>query len=60
VLRAGSGRSRGARIVGLTAAAGPEFEARCRAAGMDAYVTKPVTRAALATLLAEAQASLAR
>jgi signal transduction histidine kinase/CheY-like chemotaxis protein len=60
VLRAGAGPSRGARIVGLTAAAGPEFEARCRAAGMDAYVTKPVTRAALATLLAEAQASLAR
>ena len=53
-LRAGQGPSRAARIVGLTAAAGPEFEAECRAAGMDDYVTKPVTRAVIAAQLAKA------
>jgi signal transduction histidine kinase/DNA-binding response OmpR family regulator len=58
-LRAGSSPNRAARIVGLTAAAGPEFEAQCRAAGMDAYATKPVTRAALAALLTEAKARMA-
>jgi CheY-like chemotaxis protein len=52
VLRAGNGPNRATRIVGLTAAAGPEFEAMCREAGMDAYVTKPVTRSVIRGLLA--------
>jgi CheY-like chemotaxis protein len=50
-IRGGQGPNRTARIVGLTAAAGAEFEAQCRAAGMDGYVTKPVTRASLLALL---------
>jgi CheY-like chemotaxis protein len=52
-LRGGGGRNRATRIVGLTAAAGAEFEAMCLEAGMDAYVTKPVTRASLAGVLAQ-------
>lgn len=52
-LRAGQGPSHAARIVGLTAAAGAEFEAECRAAGMDDYVTKPVTRAVITAQLAK-------
>jgi signal transduction histidine kinase/DNA-binding response OmpR family regulator len=56
-LRAGDGPNRTARIVGLTAAAGPEFEAMCRDAGMDGYVTKPVTRRALSALLAPCAAT---
>ena len=55
-IRAGDGPNRATRIIGLTAAAGHEFEAACREAGMDGYVTKPVTRAGLAALLAEARA----
>jgi CheY-like chemotaxis protein len=39
--------NRRTRIIGLTAAAGPVFEAQCRAAGMDDYLSKPVQRAAL-------------
>jgi CheY-like chemotaxis protein len=31
------------RIIALTAAVGPEFEAMCREAGMDEYLTKPTT-----------------
>jgi signal transduction histidine kinase/DNA-binding response OmpR family regulator len=54
-LRAGMGPNRAARIVGLTAAAGPEFEAECRSAGMDGYVTKPVTRSSIAALLSDAR-----
>jgi signal transduction histidine kinase/DNA-binding response OmpR family regulator len=54
-LRGGDGPNRGTRIVGLTAAADAEFEAACRAAGMDGYVTKPVTRAGLERLLSEAR-----
>jgi signal transduction histidine kinase/DNA-binding response OmpR family regulator len=50
-LRAGGGPNHATRIIGLTAATGPEFEAKCRAAGMDGYVTKPVTRRTLADLL---------
>jgi signal transduction histidine kinase/DNA-binding response OmpR family regulator len=53
-LRGDGGPNRATRIVGLTAAAGPEFEAMCLEAGMDAYVTKPVTRASLAGVLAQA------
>jgi CheY-like chemotaxis protein len=54
-IRAGSGPNRATRIVGLTAAAGPEFERQCREAGMDDYVTKPVTRASLLAVLATTQ-----
>jgi CheY-like chemotaxis protein len=50
-IRGGEGPNRRTRIVGLTAAAGPEFEALCREAGMDGYVTKPVARATLVGLL---------
>lgn len=43
-IRATAGPNRRTRIIGLTAAAGPEYEAQCRAAGMDDYLTKPVRR----------------
>ena len=46
-IRAGDGPNRATRIIGLTAAAGPVFEAQCRAAGMDDYLSKPVQRAVL-------------
>ena len=45
------------RIVGLTAAVGPEFERECIDAGMDGYLGKPVSRAALVRALAEAAAT---
>jgi signal transduction histidine kinase/DNA-binding response OmpR family regulator len=42
-------RTAGSRlhIIGLTAAVGPEFEAACLAAGMNAYLGKPVAREVL-------------
>ncbi len=46
-IRATPGPNRRTRIIGLTAAVGPVFEAQCRAAGMDDYLGKPVQRAAL-------------
>ncbi|MDB5413874.1 MAG: Signal transduction histidine kinase [Rubritepida sp.] len=46
-IRGTTGPNRRTRIVGLTAAVGPVFEAQCRAAGMDDYLGKPVQRAAL-------------
>ena len=46
-LRAEEGPNRATRVVGLTAAAGLEFERRCLEAGMDAYLTKPIQRATL-------------
>lgn len=39
-----AGLNRETRIVGLTAAVGPEFERQCREAGMDDYLSKPVQR----------------
>ena len=36
--------NRDTRIVGLTAAVGPEFERQCREAGMNDYLSKPVQR----------------
>jgi CheY-like chemotaxis protein len=38
------GPNRHTRIIGLTAAAGPEFERQCREAGMNDYLSKPVQR----------------
>ncbi|HZH45666.1 MAG TPA: response regulator, partial [Roseococcus sp.] len=46
-IRRGLGPNRRTRIIGLTAAVGPDFEAQCRAAGMDDYLGKPVQRAVL-------------
>jgi CheY-like chemotaxis protein len=42
-----AGLNRRTRIVGLTAAVGPEFERQCREAGMDDYLSKPVQRGQL-------------
>jgi signal transduction histidine kinase/DNA-binding response OmpR family regulator len=47
------------RIVGLTAAAGADFEQECRAAGMDAYLSKPVPRDVLLRTLASSLRSAA-
>ena len=46
-IRGAPGPNRRSRIIGLTAAVGPEFEAQCRQAGMDDYLAKPIQRAAL-------------
>lgn len=43
-IRGQPGPNRGAHIIGLTAAVGPEFERQCREAGMDDYLGKPVQR----------------
>lgn len=43
-IRAQAGPNRQTRIIGLTAAVGPEFERQCREAGMDDYLGKPVQR----------------
>jgi signal transduction histidine kinase/DNA-binding response OmpR family regulator len=50
-LRAEAGPNRSTRIIGLTAAVGPEFERRCREAGMDDYLSKPVVRDAIMAAL---------
>jgi CheY-like chemotaxis protein len=42
------------RIIGLTAAGGPDFERECRLAGMDDYLTKPVSRTTLLKALVDA------
>jgi CheY-like chemotaxis protein len=46
-IRGGAGPNRAARIIGLTAAVGENFRAQCLAAGMDAYLPKPVQRGVL-------------
>ncbi|NKC34560.1 hybrid sensor histidine kinase/response regulator [Falsiroseomonas selenitidurans] len=46
-IRGHPGPNRTARIIGLTAAVGPEFERQCREAGMDDYLGKPVQRETL-------------
>ncbi|WP_160121505.1 hybrid sensor histidine kinase/response regulator [Rhodovarius lipocyclicus] len=43
-IRASGGPNARARIIGLTAAAGPEYERQCLEAGMDEYLTKPIRR----------------
>lgn len=50
-IRAGSGLSRSARIVAVTAHALPDDLSRFRAAGMDDCLVKPVTRGALTRIL---------
>ncbi|WP_270939042.1 response regulator, partial [Falsiroseomonas oryzae] len=52
-IRGGNGPNHATRIVGLTAAAGAEFAALARQAGMDDCVTKPFTRATLQRVLSE-------
>jgi CheY-like chemotaxis protein len=47
---------RGLRIIGLSAHAAPGEETRARAAGMDLFLTKPVSLARLAEVLSEASA----
>jgi PAS domain S-box-containing protein len=47
-IRETEGRERHTPIIGLTAGALPDDERRCLAAGMDAYLVKPINAAALA------------
>lgn len=51
-IRAAGGALAGIRIVGLTANARPADEAACRDAGMDGFLTKPVTLERLAHAIA--------
>jgi signal transduction histidine kinase/DNA-binding response OmpR family regulator len=44
LIRARPGPNQRVRIIGLTAAVGPEYERQCREAGMDDYLGKPVQR----------------
>ena len=46
-IRGAVGPNQRTRIIGLTAAAGENFRAQCLAAGMDAYLAKPVQRGVL-------------
>ena len=48
-----AGRKNGIAIVGLTAHARKEDEQRCYEAGMDGFLTKPIVRATLVSLLEE-------
>jgi CheY-like chemotaxis protein len=50
-IRDGAGPNARTPIIGLTATVGEEQERKCRAAGMDAYLTKPVDRPALLAAL---------
>jgi signal transduction histidine kinase/CheY-like chemotaxis protein len=50
-IRAQPGPNQRTRIIGLTAAVGPEYERQCREAGMDDYLGKPVQRDTLLRLL---------
>ena len=49
------GPPRRLRILGLTAEAGSEVGARCRAAGMDACLSKPLPREELVAAVARAR-----
>jgi len=50
-IRSRDGVARHTPIIAMTAGASPEDEARCRAAGMDDYVAKPVKAAELERIL---------
>ena len=50
-IRARDGRGRRTPIIAMTAGASSEDEARCLAAGMDDYVTKPLSRTTLTGVL---------
>lgn len=59
-IRASGGPNARARVLGLTAATEAALAAECRAAGMDAVLTKPVGRAALLAALFGAGEALPR
>jgi signal transduction histidine kinase/CheY-like chemotaxis protein len=50
-IRAGEAGGRHQHIIGLTAAIGPEMELECHRAGMDGYLSKPVSRDLLLSTL---------
>jgi len=50
-IRRGTGPNRRTRIIGLTANVGADYERQCREAGMDDYMSKPVQRPALLSML---------
>jgi CheY-like chemotaxis protein len=51
ILREREGHGRRTRVIAVTASALPQDRARCLSAGMDDYLTKPITAAALAEVL---------
>lgn len=55
-IRAGGGPNAATPILALTASAEPEAVAACRAAGMTAHLTKPMTPAALYAAISSALA----
>jgi signal transduction histidine kinase/ActR/RegA family two-component response regulator len=55
IIRLSPGPNSRVRIIGLTAALGPQFQEQCLAAGMDGYLPKPVQRSALLALLSQRQ-----
>ena len=50
-IRAAERSGRHQYIIGLTAAIGPEMELECHRAGMDSYLSKPVARDLLMSVL---------
>jgi len=48
---AGDGRRRSAVVLGMTAQPGPSTQSRCAEAGLDGYITKPLTPTAMRQLL---------
>jgi CheY-like chemotaxis protein len=54
-IRRSPGPNSRVRIIGLTAALGPQFQEQCLAAGMNGYLPKPVQRSALLALFSHRQ-----